>query len=252
MAINKVTYGGKTLVDLTSDTVTADKLASGVTAHDKAGNKITGTMAMNGAISKTLDTSTKSYSVPKGYTDGGTVNIVTETKSVTPTKSTQSITPSSGKVLEKVTVNPIPDNYVDASTVATNVKIYDLTLSGGSGWVLLTKLDDIVLQHINDTSMVASFVCTDPYVYSFYAARFCIATNNQQGTHSGRAIYALTSRQPAEATMHYQASPYPANYTGTTDSLGSYSTFRFANNSYYLRPADGYVAAGHYRLTFVW
>ena len=47
MAVNKVTYGGKTLVDLTSDTVTADKLASGVTAHDKSGNKITGTMSAN-------------------------------------------------------------------------------------------------------------------------------------------------------------------------------------------------------------
>ena len=43
MANNKVVYGGRTLIDLTSDTVTPDKLASGVTAHDKSGTKITGT-----------------------------------------------------------------------------------------------------------------------------------------------------------------------------------------------------------------
>ena len=43
MANNKVVYGGRTLIDLTSDTVTPDKLALGVTAHDKSGNKITGT-----------------------------------------------------------------------------------------------------------------------------------------------------------------------------------------------------------------
>lgn len=42
MAISKVVYGNKTLVDLTSDTVTAETLADGYTAHDAAGNKITG------------------------------------------------------------------------------------------------------------------------------------------------------------------------------------------------------------------
>ena len=40
---NKVIYGGKVLIDLTSDTVTADKLAEGITAHDKSGAIITGT-----------------------------------------------------------------------------------------------------------------------------------------------------------------------------------------------------------------
>ena len=37
MAINKVIYGGETLIDLTGDTVTADKTLSGFTAHDKGG-----------------------------------------------------------------------------------------------------------------------------------------------------------------------------------------------------------------------
>lgn len=35
--ISKVVYGGKTLIDLTSDTVTADKLLSGVIALDQQG-----------------------------------------------------------------------------------------------------------------------------------------------------------------------------------------------------------------------
>lgn len=41
--ISKVVYGGKTLIDLTADTVTADKLLSTYTAHDKSGAPITGT-----------------------------------------------------------------------------------------------------------------------------------------------------------------------------------------------------------------
>ena len=48
MAVNKVEYNEngqlKTLIDLTADTVTADKLAKGYTAHDMSGNIITGTM----------------------------------------------------------------------------------------------------------------------------------------------------------------------------------------------------------------
>ena len=43
MANNKVIYGETVLIDLTADTVSADKLASGITAHDKTGAKITGT-----------------------------------------------------------------------------------------------------------------------------------------------------------------------------------------------------------------
>jgi len=44
MAVSKVTYNGTTLIDLTGDTVAADKLLSGYTAHNKAGQKITGTL----------------------------------------------------------------------------------------------------------------------------------------------------------------------------------------------------------------
>ena len=43
MAVNQVVYGGETIVDLTSDTVTPETLLKGVTAHDKSGNMITGT-----------------------------------------------------------------------------------------------------------------------------------------------------------------------------------------------------------------
>ena len=44
MAINKVKYGNTTLIDLTSDTVTADKLMQGYTAHDRSGALINGTI----------------------------------------------------------------------------------------------------------------------------------------------------------------------------------------------------------------
>lgn len=44
MGNSKVILGEEVLIDLTADTITADKLFDGVTAHDAAGNPITGTM----------------------------------------------------------------------------------------------------------------------------------------------------------------------------------------------------------------
>lgn len=42
MGVNKVVYGNETLIDLTSDTVSSEVLLSGYTAHNAAGNLITG------------------------------------------------------------------------------------------------------------------------------------------------------------------------------------------------------------------
>lgn len=42
---NKVIYNGIVLIDLTNDTVEADKLASGYTAHKSDGSLVTGTLS---------------------------------------------------------------------------------------------------------------------------------------------------------------------------------------------------------------
>lgn len=48
MAVNKVVFGGETVIDLTKDTVSPETLAEGVTAHDKSGKAIVGTMQAGG------------------------------------------------------------------------------------------------------------------------------------------------------------------------------------------------------------
>ena len=47
MAINKIIVDGVTKIDLSQDTVTADKVLEGLTFHDATGSLCTGTMAEN-------------------------------------------------------------------------------------------------------------------------------------------------------------------------------------------------------------
>lgn len=189
MAINKVIYGGNTLIDLTdtsavasdvlsgkyfygrdgvktegtctynadtSDaTAVAADILSGSTAYVN-GNKITGSMVNNGAVTGTITTKAQQYSIPVGYHDGsGKVSISTTeqnkiiasniksgitilgvegtysgeavaveaNKNVTPATTQQVVTPSTGyDYLAQVTVAAI--TYVEsANTYGTTVSI---------------------------------------------------------------------------------------------------------------------------------
>lgn len=106
---SKVVINGETIMDLTGDTVSADKLLSGFTAHDKTGapiegtctfdantsdanaaaaeilsgktayvkgSKVTGTMPNNGGVEGTISDLEVPYTIPQGYHDGsGTVGV---------------------------------------------------------------------------------------------------------------------------------------------------------------------------------
>lgn len=101
-------------------TATAADVLSPKVIVDSTGATITGSMSNIGTVTRVLDATSgnQSYTIAKGYHNGsGTVSIVLETKSVTPTKSSQTITPTSGKVLSSVTVNAIPADYQDVSGV---------------------------------------------------------------------------------------------------------------------------------------
>lgn len=104
--------------DVSGVTAGADDVLEGKEIVTADGTPTPGAMSDNGAVEKTLDTATTAYTIPNGYHNGaGKVQLVTETKSATPTKSAQNITPTSGKVLSKVTVAAIPDKYQDVSPV---------------------------------------------------------------------------------------------------------------------------------------
>lgn len=183
MGVSKVVYGGDTLIDLTADTVAADKLLKGVTAHGadgervvgtctydadtqdatataaevlagktayNKGQKVTGTMKNNGAVSGTISTKDGAYTVPQGYHDGsgkvainatekaklvpaniregvtilgvqgsmsGNEGEKAQEKTVTPKTTAQTVVPDAGYTcLSSVTVAAIP--YVESDNSA--------------------------------------------------------------------------------------------------------------------------------------
>lgn len=83
---------------------------------DVIAEKIDGIAAL-GNLTTQLTPSKTQLNIGAGYTTGGTVSIETETKTVTPSKSEQAITPTGSKVLTKVTVAKIPDAYQNVSAV---------------------------------------------------------------------------------------------------------------------------------------
>lgn len=123
--------------DTSSVTAEAGDVLTGKVIVLADGSVKAGTMADNGAVNTTLDATTISYTIPAGKHSGtGKVTITLEEKSVTPTKSAQTITPTAGKVLSKVTVDPIPEKFVDNSAVtATDAKVLDGETYGADGEV---------------------------------------------------------------------------------------------------------------------
>lgn len=124
---NKVVINGETIIDLTADTISPDKLAEGITAHDKSGAPIvgtstfdsdtsddtaavaeilagktahargaqlTGTMPNNGAVTGDITTKAQQFTIPLGYHDGsGKVQIAaTEQAKIIATNIRQGVT----------------------------------------------------------------------------------------------------------------------------------------------------------------
>ena len=72
MAHNKfITKNGQTLLDLTNDTVTADKLPIGITAHNRSGEFIEGTMDTEAATEAAVEAAVNAYEAELAEIVGG-------------------------------------------------------------------------------------------------------------------------------------------------------------------------------------
>lgn len=144
-----------------------------------------GNITNQGAVSATVKEG-DTYTIPKGYHNGsGTVSGVSgggsynlQSKTATPTKSQQNITPDSGYFgLSDVTINPIPENYNDTSgvTAAEADVLAGKIIVGADGSVKAGQM-------VNNGAISASFdgLSNDTYTIP-------------KGYHSGTGKVSLTS-----------------------------------------------------------
>lgn len=154
--------------DTSSVTATAADVLTGKVIVLADGTVKAGTMADNGAVNKSLDATTVSYTIPAGRHSGtGKVTITLEEKTVTPTKSTQTVTPTAGKVLSKVTVAPIPAEYItttDATATAANI------LDGKTAYVGGNKIEGTMPNNGTVSGTVNGITTTEVSVPAGYTS----------------------------------------------------------------------------------
>lgn len=112
---NKAIFGATVLIDLTSDTVTASKMLSGTTAHDKSGAPVTGNIPTKSGSD--LTSSGATVIVPAGYY-ASNASLTIDPGSVT--ANTPTINTSTGLVTGSATITA---GYVGAGTESATLQL---------------------------------------------------------------------------------------------------------------------------------
>lgn len=126
--ISKVEINGATLIDISNDTVTANILAEGYTAHDKTGNTITGTLTQQSGKTVTPGTSDV-VAVESGKYTTGTVYIKGDSNLTADNiKSGTSIFGVTGSYQDSTPIEISTDAGMEAVLTSSNVgKVYKFT-----------------------------------------------------------------------------------------------------------------------------
>lgn len=152
-------------VDSTTGTITASVTQGSGYVY---GRTMTNTSELQTQPATTITPSTyRQTAVPAGYYTTGAVfvnPVPTQTKSATPSKSKQTVTPDSGKFLSSVTVGAIPSMYIttsDATAAESDIA------SGKTAYVKGSKVTGTIPEYtVNHITLIS------PYSYAQVADQF--------------------------------------------------------------------------------
>ena len=208
------------------------------------GTLVNGSMPNNGAISKTLITSDKSYTIPKGYHNGsGIVNIDSQIKTVTPESSEQIITSDGVKVLTGITIGGhgikvYAGSYTFNNPVAQQINDINLGISfgGSSGLaldtysIMLIRVSTDKIQHGEVSLLYASKINQygnyngSGYMYNSNISSIAEYGSKTYDRDGGELISfsIYTSKSTATSTLKYI---FYRSETGTPKLLGTYDWY---------------------------
>lgn len=211
--------------DVSSVTAAAGDVLANKMFVDDEGTVTAGTMTNNGTVNQTLTTATTSYTIPQGYHSGsGSVSITTETKSATPAETSQDITPSTGKVLSKVTVAAIPAKYGDTTgddAIAANLLAGKLahSISAGSAVQIEGTMVNrgAVSKTLDATTSNQSYTVPEGYHNGSGTVSIVLETKSQTPDGSSHDITPTAGKVLSKVTV----AAIPAKYGDTTGDDGT-------------------------------
>lgn len=180
-----------------------------------------------GAVSATVQEG-DTYTIPKGYHNGaGTVSGVAgggsynlQSKTVTPTKQQQSITPDSGYYgLSDVTVNAIPQAYQDVSSVTATAP--DVL----SGKVFVTAAGAVTTGTMANNGAVNKTLTTQEQSYTipagYHSGTGSVSISPESKTATPTKSQQTINPTAGKVLTSVIVEPIPAQYVDTSDATAT-------------------------------
>lgn len=197
------------------------QILDGYQAYDASGNKLTGTMTNNGAVSKTITSQNGEYTIPAGYHNGsGKVKATLATTSRTAGAGSVTLTKGAGSVsatgtnitITESASKPSSGYYITAQGSGTVSGKGKGTVSTGTGYITSGSTTSNESASSSETSNVAT---------KYYTVAGSSVTSGQNLPSGGSAAGTAGYGKYAKVSAGY----YPSDrYIGSGVSAGSATT----------------------------
>lgn len=196
------TITANSLASQTIASATANQILYGITAWVN-GTKITGTMPNNGTLNSTIGSASGTYTIPSGYTTGGTItapSLATVTNSSNVTDASQIVSGysaySKGNLYNgSATIASLGGKYYASGSVGSSSS--SISLVGTTGGITRSPLYTVSVSGLGFTPSIIHIVRIDANpgrdgcIYNADLANYCVTTYGNNSSNFGGTTFSL-------------------------------------------------------------